>query len=47
MSTVAVQRDEKASVLVSQVALWRQQLVDGRQELKAAFLEKADVHKAL
>jgi [protein-PII] uridylyltransferase len=47
MSTVAEQQGEKAGELISRVAAWRKQLADGREELKTAFLQKADVRRAL
>ncbi len=47
MSTVAVQPGEKTGTLSSQVAAWRRQLAEGREELKTAFLAKPDVGKAL
>ena len=47
MSSVAVQQSEKAGMMSSKVAAWRKQLADGREELKTAFLQAADVRKAL
>jgi len=47
MSTVAAERNVPAAQLAAQVAGWRKQLAEGREQIKSAFLAKPDVRKAL
>lgn len=47
MPTATAERHRPAGVQATQVAGWRQQLARGREALKASFLERRDVHKAL